>query len=154
MTIDPGDPSLPDGADGSIANPRRWYVIRAIAGTNAADFSDHMEDVCNDLEENPTANGNDDDSVFMWDNLRSHHAQVVWQTVEGRPSANRFRSTPRPPYQPKYSLIEYVFCEICARLEQIINRDDTNVEFRVKIEQTCNTVGRNGGIDRTFQYSE
>jgi hypothetical protein len=48
---------------------------------------------------------------------------VAQQLVEGRPTANRFDIGPRPPYQPKYGPIEYVFCELAATLTRRVQRD-------------------------------
>ena len=153
MAIEAGDPSLPAGIDGSIQNPRRWFWIREESGANAVDFATFCDRACISVETHP-AQGSDADleCIFMWDNLNSHHAPIVAQTVEGRPSPNVFKIVPRPPCQPKHGPIEYIFAEIGEELEKRVRPDWTLVELKAELQWTCGTVGRNGKFDNTFDH--
>ena len=147
MAIEPGDPNLPPGTLGSVDWPRRWIWVRQEAGTTAALFSDFCDHVCTSIE----GSGNTE-RVFLWDNLNSHLAPLVYHTVEGRRGPCSFRIVPRPPYQPKYGPSEYGFCELICRLQDRV-KADWNVEtVRHEIHQVANNLGMNGGFDRTFQH--
>ena len=48
------------------------------------DFSDYMNYICNDLQVNiPIREVGKDSRIFLWDNLVSHCAPMIHQTVEG-----------------------------------------------------------------------
>jgi hypothetical protein len=115
MAVEAGDPRLPPLVDGSTMKPRRWVSVTEDNCT-AFVYADFIDSICRDLEVSPAPGDIDDYRIFMWDNLTAHHAPIVAQLVEGRPTANRFDIVPRPPYQPKYGPIEYVFCELAATL--------------------------------------
>ena len=130
LAIEPGDPRLPPHQRGSVQNPRRWVRCIQNGGTTVLVFRDFCEMICSDIELNRIA-GTDDHRIMLWDNLNSHHAAYVHQTVTGRMGPCQFTIVPRPPYQPKYGPIEYKICDLtdevrkkktgewdCARLEQ------------------------------------
>ena len=115
LGVEPGDPALPPHINGSTTNPRRWYRIMLKAGTTAFEFNDFVEMVCNDLQNHPppAQNGNHN-RVFLWDNLSSHCAPLIHQTVEGTFNHQIVR---RPPYRPRDAPIEYVFCQLITGLQ-------------------------------------
>jgi hypothetical protein len=76
----------------------------------------------------------------------------VAQTVEGRPTVNWFSIVHRPPYQPKYGPIEYVFCELAAELEKLVQPDWTPQDLIQQITNVASRLGRNGGFNNTFAH--
>ena len=152
MAIEPGDPSLPPNQDGSVQNPRRWFDIREATGTNAVDFARFSDKVLTELETRPAPNDLDDDRCLMYDNLSSHLTPIVAQTIEGRPTQNRFYSVPRPPYQPKYGPIEYIFGQIGAALEKRVQPHWKLPDLKTALQDICNSIGRNGGFNNTFDH--
>jgi hypothetical protein len=152
MAIEPGDPTLPANIDGSREKPRRWITARQVAGTSAIDFSAFCNTVCTSIETHPAPGDVDHDRVFLWDNLRSHYSALVAQTVEGRPTANIFRIVPRPPYQPKYGPIEYIFCELSAELQRRVQPDWNSQIMTAEILQISRELGCLGKFDNTFDH--
>jgi transposase len=152
MAIEPGDPTLPANVAGSIVNPRRWISVRDVSGTNAFDFAAFCDDVCTDIETHPANGVMEQRRVFLWDNLASHRAPVVAQTVEGRPSENWFTIVHRPPYQPKFGPIEYVFCELAAQLEKLVQPDWSAEDLMLAIVNVASQLGRDGGFNNTFAH--
>lgn len=158
MAIEPGNPELPAHVDGSVENPRRRIRVRPYSGTTAADFASFCDQVCSELEQYPASLAGqpgfqpDMDRVFMWDNLRSHLSPLVYQTVEGRKSPNRFRIVRRPPYQPKYGPIEYCFAEMEAMLSREVKATDDTNSLMALIQSVASRVGRQGNFKRTFEY--
>jgi hypothetical protein len=147
MAVEPGDPNRPPHEEGSIQRPRRWIWVRQIAGTNAATFSDFCEYVCSSIE-----GSGDTERVFLWDNLSAHRTPLVHHTVEAREGPCNFRIVPRPPYQPKYGPIEYVFCELLCRLQLRVKPDWDTDMLRQQIMIVASNLGRDGAFDRTFQH--
>ena len=134
LAFEPGDHRLPPQQLGSVENPRRWVRCIQNGVTTVVVFRDFCDHICSDIEVNPIPD-TDDHRVFLWDNLRSHHAAYVNQTVTGRTGPCRFTIVPRPPYQPKYGPIEYKICDLThevaikkaqgwnvTRLEQEVHR--------------------------------
>jgi len=153
MGIEAGDPSLPPAVDGSIENPRRWFWIRQENGTNAVDFATFCDRICIEIETHPAQGSDVDDCrIFLWDNLLSHHAPIVVQTVQGRPSPNIFMIVPRPPFQPKYGPIEYIFAEIAEELEKRVKPSWTTADLARELQTVCAMVGRNGKFNNTFDH--
>jgi hypothetical protein len=87
--IEPGDPRLPPHMDGSVQRPRRWIRVLRRSGTSAQTFADFADYVCSSIEANRIP-GTDDHVVNIWDNLNSHHAPIIAQTVEARNGPVRF----------------------------------------------------------------
>jgi transposase len=151
--IEPGDPTLPPNVDGSIVqHPRHWFKVNGNAGTNQVAFAEFCEYMLTDIETNPTPNGNDNDRLLMWDNLGSHLTLLVYQTVQGRPTANVFEIVRRPPYQPKYGPIEYIFCERGDQLRKNSQEDWTHLTLKNEIENILSAIGRDGKFDHTFVH--
>jgi hypothetical protein len=147
MAVEPGDPNRPPLQDGSVERPRRWIWIRMITGTNAETFSDFCEHVCSSIEQS-----GDTERLFLWDNLSAHRTPLVHHTVEAREGPCSFRIVARPPYQPKYGPIEYVFCELICRLQDRVQPDwNTNI-LRQQIMNIASQIGMDGAFDRTFQH--
>ena len=151
IAVEPGDPNLPANVDGSVQNPRRWLMI-TVENVDQFVFGEFMEMLCTDLETNGTQNGLDMDRIFMWDNLSVHNTPYVTQLIQGRPTANRFRTVNRPPYHAKIAPIEYVICELACELDRRVQRSWTAVELRQNIEDIGRRIGRNGGFQRTFVH--
>jgi hypothetical protein len=151
IAAEPGDPNLPAIIDGSVQNPRRWLMI-TVDNVDQYIFGDFMDIVCTDLETNAVPNGLDTDRVFMWDNLSVHNTAYVTQIIQGRPTANRFRTVNRPPYHAKIAPIEYVICELACELDRRVQRNWTAIELRQNIEEIASMIGRNGGFQRTFVH--
>jgi hypothetical protein len=152
MAVEPGDPGLPPHVSGSAAHPRRWVRINQIAGTTAAEFADFCEWVCSDIEAHPLPNNGDAHRYFLWDNLTSHKAPIVYQTIEGRNHGCSFECVPRPPYQPKYGPIEYVFCELACRLRDMAKDEWSYATLRQEILNITAQLGLNGKFDSTFAH--
>ncbi|GKZ00788.1 hypothetical protein MPSEU_001030500 [Mayamaea pseudoterrestris] len=150
MAIEPGDPALPPNVAGSVDNPRRWFRTYMDPGTTAERFADFCNIVCTTCENSGLPV--DGDRVLLWDNLASHGAGIVYQTVVGRALPQRFRIIPRPPYQPKYGPIEYAFCMIGVQLREMSRQHWTVQHLEQAIHQVCAAIGRGGGFDRTFAH--
>ena len=151
MAVEPGDPNIPLNQLGSIQYPRVWYKI---VHTNVDQFvyAEFIDEICTDFETNPLPS--DNERYFLWDNLSFHGTAYVSYTLEMRPQRDQFRFTPipRPPYQPKYAPIEYVFCHIANHLSQMTSENDTMVDLRRNVTNICTVVGNNGKMDCTFHH--
>jgi len=148
--IESGDPNIPDHLDGSLARPWRWFVVNDLEGTTAIQFCEFLETILQEYEGSGLFV--DLHRVFLWDNLRSHLAPIVYQTVEGRPSNNIFRIVPRPGYAPKYGPIEYIFCELGDRLRERANHTWTNAILRQEIINVLASLGTDGHFNQTFAH--
>ena len=153
MTVEPGCPYLPPSVRGSISNPRKWWKITTNT-TNQVTFSAYINTVLTDIEENPLPNGYDNKKYLMWDNLSAHLTPLVAATFELRPRGDEFEFIPirRPPYQPKYAPIEYIFGQISCMLSQKCERDWDLDRLIQELHNCCVEVGRNGALDRTFRH--
>ena len=151
LAVEPGNPLLPAHIYGSIFNPRKWWVITS-SNVDQIVFADFMDRVCSDIENNPVQG--DEDRYVLWDNLTAHMTGLVIATVEMRDSRpqHSFTVVPRPPYQPKYAPVEYIFCEISMRLQQLVRPNWTLIDLRMAIEQILVTIGRDCKLNRTFRH--
>jgi hypothetical protein len=147
LAIEPGDPRVQAGR-GSLNNPRRWVKCIRQIGTSAIVFRDFCDHVCRDIESNPLP-VTDDDRIFMWDNLISHHSAYVHQTVTGRPGPPRFSIIARPQYHPKIAPIEYKICDLTesVRLEKEEDWDMARLERA--IYRAAHLIGP---FDSTFHH--
>ena len=69
-----------------------------------------------DLQKNHPLNQQGNQSrILLWDNLSSHCAPLIHETVEARYGHVIIR---RPPYRPADAPIEYVFCQLMAALQR------------------------------------
>lgn len=125
VAFEPGDPTLPDGVDGSLKNLRRWVWVQPYAGTDQVTFAYFCDYVCHELEQHPAPYGLDNDHIIMWDNLRAHLTDLVYETVQGQETPNIFQIVRHPLYQPKYAPIKYIICEITSQLQKEITVIDT-----------------------------
>jgi len=91
IAISPGDPTLPANVYGSIANPRCWVEVSLDAGTTATNFANLVETIMDNLDLNEPGN---DERYFLWDNLRSHLAPLVYQMVHGRAGVRLYHIVP------------------------------------------------------------
>ena len=152
LAIEPGNPALPAGVDGSIQNPRRWVQVTEDVGTDAQRYADFMDEVCTSIE-NAAAQTGDTYRVPMHDNLSSHYAPIVYQTVEGRPQGPvRFEIVPRPPYQPKHGPTEYAFCELICELKKRVKANWTLQILRNEILNILGSMGRNGQFNALWEH--
>jgi DDE superfamily endonuclease len=152
MGVEAGDPRLPAYVNGSIENPRRWITVSESVGTNAFDFADFCDKVCKDIEDFPAPGNVDEVRVFMWDNLAAHLSPIVAETVEARPTANMFVIVRRPPYQPKFGPIEYVFSQLAAEMEKRVRPDWGTADLIREVKLAAFRLGRNGGFNNTFAH--
>ena len=151
MAVEPGDPNVPPNVLGSTTNPRRWYKI--VVGTvDQFVYASFIDEICTDIEQNPLPS--DNERYFLWDNLALHGTAYVSYKMEMRPARNNFRFVPipRPPYQPKFAPIEYIFCQIACELGKLATEHDTIYDLRQNVQDICATVGINGALDRTFYH--
>jgi hypothetical protein len=152
MCIEPGDPMLPANVDGSVQQPRRWVKTSVGIGTTAEVFADFVNEICEDLENNPAPGNVNNWRCFLWDNLAAHLSPLLVQTVEARPSPNHFFIVPRPPYQPKYGPIKYIFCELAGELQKRIQPNWTILHLEHEINDVCAMLGCDGKFDNTFAH--
>ena len=153
LAFEPGDPTLPDNVDGSLANPRRWFEVHHTSGTTAFMFRNFVNNICTDLEENPVPGDLDAERYILYDNLSAHLSPYVAQTLELRESPNRFMGIARPPYQPKYGPTEYVFCYLAAQLQKLCRPGWTLDDLSEAIIQILSQFGREGVSDRIFRHA-
>ena len=153
MTVEAGNPYIPGYERGSVRNPRKWWRITA-GTTNQVVFSDYIDHVCRDIENNPSPDGFDEEKYFMWDNLRVHTTAMVSATLELRESRDQYRFVPicRPPYQPKIAPIEFAFGEVTVRLSQRCAKDWDNQKLVEELDSACRLIGIEGKMDRTFTH--
>ena len=62
------------------------------------------------IEENSAPEDVDDRKCFLWDNMSYHETPYVMNTIYVHTSVQEFINIDRPPYRPKMSLIEFLFC--------------------------------------------
>ena len=153
LAVEPGDPRLPPHVYGSIQNPRKWFMMTT-NNVNQIVFADFVNSVLTDIEQNPVPGGFDSVKYLLWDNLSAHTTGLVTATVEIRPTRPEFvfSAIPRPPYQPKYAPVEYIFCEIGARLARMVQPDWTMLHLRNAIETCIIAIGRDCKLNRTFRH--
>lgn len=149
--IEPGDPRLPPHVDGSIQRPRRWIRVTRLGGTSAETFAAFTDLVCTSIETNRIP-GTDDHRVNLWDNLNSHGAPIVAQTVEARNAGTRFSIVPRPPYEPKYAPIEYKICDLVSEVRRQAQRDWDVNDLEQAVYRVAASLGMNGGFDAAFDH--
>jgi len=149
FAIEPGDHRLPPQARGSIWNPRRWIKVIRDGGTTAFVFAEFLEEIL------VTATDVDDVRNVLFDNLRSHLAPVVAQTIEVRPpgSNTTFTSIARPPYQPKYGPIEYKICDLVETVGRQTTRDWTTADLEQALVREAARLSFNTrSFDNTFDH--
>ena len=151
MAVEPGDPNLPPNQLGSTTHPRVWYKVTE-GNVDQFLYADFINEICTDIEENPLPS--DNERIFLWDNLALHGTAYVSYMLEMRPTRHlhRFIAIPRPPYQPKYAPIEYVFCQISNELAKLTSDNDNLDDLRRNVTNICTVIGHNGSMDRTFQH--
>ena len=110
FAIEPGDSTLPAKFYGSVEHPRQWIRYLGNICTSNNMFRDFCENVCSDIQVNGIAI-TDDNRVFIWDNLATHHCAYVHMTVTARAGPCRFYIVSRPPYHPKFGpkLVTYSY---------------------------------------------
>jgi transposase len=140
LFFEPGDPTLPANVDGSIENPRRWFFTFEDGGMTSEIFSEKVDTVLQSLE--ASNRPVDQHRILMWDNLRSHLTNQVYQTVYTRQSPNRFDMVPCPPYMPKYGPTEYAFAELGFRkpIGRSTTYSNTSTPYSVRSDETAASI--------------
>jgi len=115
-------------------------------------FGGVVNEILHNIEQHPVQGGYDDYKVIIWDNLRAHKTPYVANIIEDRPSTNHFSSIDRPPYCPKITPIEYIFCELAVELGCRCQRDWTIVDLRRNIIDIVRMIGRDGRLHSTFVH--
>ena len=116
--------------------------------------------MCSDIEENGLQStvemhgvkNADTVRIFLWDNLNSHLAPIVGQTIHEHtvgPGPVIFSSCPRPPYQPKYGPIEYVICQVTSKAAKEVQANWTTQDLEQAIRRAAVDVGP---FDSTFEH--
>ena len=145
LAVEPGDPQLQPEIRGSVQNPRRWLRILEKTGTSTLDFNDYLNYICDDLNTNvPLGEHGNESRIFLWDNLASHCAPMIHQTVEGTWGHLIIR---RPPYMPADAPIEYIFCQLIVGLQ---SRTFYMNNLADLVNQIQNVVTNLNGFDNTF----
>jgi hypothetical protein len=130
------------------------FTMMLKSGTNQVDFAIFCDFFLSDIENNP-AGKNDNHQISMWDNLKSRLTSLVYQTVEGRPSASLFEIVQSPPYQPKYGPIKYIFCEQGCQLRKLFpemigtptTSDMKLIKFFCRLEETGHLIANSNTVD-------
>ena len=139
LTIEAGDPAIPQGQYGSVDWPRRWQRVSTDVGTTTAVFKNYLDhDVIDRFEPNEPQN------TFLWDNLGSHKADEVAELVYSR----GHRILCRPPYRPHDGPIEWVFDQLACELR--LRWSVINCEHDL-IREINNILTNLKGFDATFQ---
>ena len=148
LAIEPGDPRVPAHINGSIEWPRRWCLVTRNIGTTATVFGNFTNMICTDIETNPIPQ-TDEDRIFIWDNLISHHSAYVHQIVTGRPGPRRFSIVARPQYHPKIAPIEYKICDLTNADGKEKEEDWDMATLEQEIARHANLIGP---FDSTFHH--
>ena len=141
MAIEPGDPDIPSGEEGSLDLPRIYYHLSTDTGTTTVSYVDFLQlDVMAKFRENERQR------TILHDNLTSHKSDEVASTVY----AAGHRVKCRPPYRPHEAPIEYAFdqlgCEIRRRWERI----STEKELINNVHDILHTRKGMGGFNELF----
>lgn len=119
LGIEAGDPSLPDGVEGSVTNPRRYIEINQKPGTTSNDYCDFVTGKI--LK---SFNEGEPQRTLMHDNLSSHLDPALYDAI----TEAGHRALCRPPYVPSDGPVEWAFnqlgCELRNRSGQIKNESD------------------------------
>ena len=152
LAIEPGDPQIPAGIDGSVEKLRRWCRVLQNHGTSIEVFQDFVNEICTEIEVDGLHRlgyDTDDSRVFLWDNLNSHLSHLVTQVVEIRDGPTTFIAIPRPPYQPKYGPIEYAICDLVGALAIDSEASWTTTLLERKIREAAQKIN---GFWNTFDH--
>jgi hypothetical protein len=122
LAVEAGDPNVPDAFLGSVAKPRVWHRIFYQRGVDQVDFSEFVDFVCKDLEENPAPSGPDLRRIFTCGDRESHLTDLVYETVEFRESPNLFSLVVRPRFPYISSPAERSICEVFQQLKRRVKK--------------------------------
>ena len=85
-----------------MANGNRFFILRAVCGTTAADFFSYIQAFLATFgPEHPRL-------IFMWDNFRSHISPATAHLIH----ASGHHTVQRPPYRPADGPIEHIFNQL------------------------------------------
>ncbi|KAL7549569.1 hypothetical protein ACHAWF_016029 [Thalassiosira exigua] len=142
LAIEPGDPELAPGSEGSIDNPRLWYRLSPDRATGIENYVDFLN-----LELMDYFGPNEKRRTLLHDNLSSHKANEVVDAVFDR----GHQVICRVPYRPHEAPIEYAIDqfaeEVRDRWNVIKNDRDLNDEC-LKILEAKSGMG---GFDKLFR---
>jgi len=135
LAVEAGDPDLDNSQLGSIAKPRIWYHLSPDKGTTTVGYVDFLKHNLMDKFE-----VNERQRTIMHDNLSSHKADEVFDTIHSR----GHRVICRVPYRPNEAPIEFVFdmvsCEVRRRWAEI--QDENQLH-----ENICDILDNRLGLD-------
>jgi hypothetical protein len=142
------DPALTPQVYGSVEHPRWLLQCLWSKGTMTNVFQDFCELVCLDIEMNGIG-GTDNHQIFIWDNLRAHHAAYVHEPITNRAGPQRFSIVPRPQYHPKFGLFEYTICKVTS---QLWLKKEANWGMDDLEQQICRIAKLVSQFNPTFQH--
>ena len=142
LAVEAGDPDLESCQLGSITKPRIWYHLSPDKGTSTVGYVDFLKhSLMNKFE------ANERQRTIMHDNLSSHKADEVVDTIYD----HGHRVICRVPYRPNEAPIEFVFdmvaCEVRRRWATI--RDEN--ELHDNIRDILDSRAGLGGFDKLFR---
>jgi len=108
MAIEPGNPNLPPGIEGSVDRPRQWILISQY-NTDWFIFEYFIDQMLRNIETHPVTDNYDNERCLLWDNLSLHKTSHVTTIIRDCQKMTNFYSFDRPPYHPKIAPIEYIF---------------------------------------------
>lgn len=126
---------------GVMADGRRWFKMRKIAGTSSETFNSFVDDICNGPRALPAL----PQITFIWDNLSAHHSNLVLNTVHDA----GHRITARAPYRPWDGPVEYVIHSIEQELSTRISHVTTDAQLCTEVH---NIVTGLDGFDAYFVH--
>jgi hypothetical protein len=150
--IEPGDPRLPANNPGSIENPGRWIHVVPGTGTTIQVFDEFIKTFNVSIKARVATYLQfpmDGHRVYLWDNLNSHLAPLIAQTLYGHIGDCQFTSVSRPPYQPKYGPIKYKICDLIHELQVECRPDWDTMRLEVEVFAAAAPIG---GFDATFDH--
>ena len=154
IAVEAGDPTVPNNLTGSIAHPRQWVQMSRNPGTTGDAFASFVGSICSSFEGEQRVPQTDDWRVFMWDNLSSHAAPIVYNTIFDREGPTRYNVVPRPPYQPKYGPTEYIICQLVNYLKINTRGELDLVDLEQQIYRAAGAIGPFDGTFAHCGYSE
>jgi hypothetical protein len=153
LAVEPGNPNLPEDVRGSTAKPRKWFKL-SYRNVDQSVFAEFIDEMCAEIEENPVPG--DEERYFLWDNLSVHQTPLVMSTLEDRPTRaqHKFTAIPRPPYQPKWAPIEYVFCQVSTKLSKAVKQSWTIQDLHDELHNIVVAMGYmdGGSMNKTFSH--
>jgi hypothetical protein len=111
LAVETGDPAILGGGIESVANPRVWGRVNAVAGTSAEAYPTFIEHVLNtyDAIGDPVLR-----RTLIHGDLSSHKAPEVYEVIWMR----EHHVVCCPPYQPQDGPVKFAINQVCRGLER------------------------------------